>query len=229
MPDDHPLPAVLDRLDAVVVEDQVRLVVHAVQALDDGLLQLVDDVGALAGDGVDAVDALVVDLDLEVLGPAAVAAQPRSDRSRSRHGEPFYAPPRAPPARRCAGRLRGARRVRRRAVGHRAGARGRRGLRAGDRGQGLPAAVRRRCWRRSWSRRSRRRGCRARSRCKQGLGEVEAPTLTIGAIEVNGDEATAEVRSLGAGRAALAGHAAARARRRLLADRVVEVSSRCAL
>ena len=60
---------------------EVRLVVHAVQALHDGLLQLVDDVGALAGDRVDAVDALVVDLDLEVLGPAAVAAQPGSDRS----------------------------------------------------------------------------------------------------------------------------------------------------
>jgi hypothetical protein len=74
--DDHPLPAVLDRLDAVVVEDQVRLVVHAVQALDDGLLQFVHDVGALAGDGIDAMDALVMHLDFEVLGPAAVAAQP---------------------------------------------------------------------------------------------------------------------------------------------------------
>jgi hypothetical protein len=48
---DHPLPAVLDRLDAAVVERQVRLVVHAVQALHDGLLDLVDDLRALARDG----------------------------------------------------------------------------------------------------------------------------------------------------------------------------------
>src|SRR4051812_26418541 len=53
-PGDHPLPAVLDRLDAAVVEREVRLVVHAVEALDDGLLQLVDDLGALAGHGIDA-------------------------------------------------------------------------------------------------------------------------------------------------------------------------------
>ena len=73
---DHPLPAVLDGLDAAVGERQVRLVVHALQALHDGLLDLVDDLGALAGLRVDPVDALVVDLDLEVLRPAAVAAQP---------------------------------------------------------------------------------------------------------------------------------------------------------
>ena len=75
---DHPLPAVLDRLDAAVAEAEVRLVVHAVQALHDGLLELVDDLGALAGVGVDLVDALVVDLHLEVRRPAAVAAQPGS-------------------------------------------------------------------------------------------------------------------------------------------------------
>ena len=45
---DHPLPAVLDRLDAAVVEAEVRLVVHAVQALHDRLLDLVDDLAALA-------------------------------------------------------------------------------------------------------------------------------------------------------------------------------------
>jgi hypothetical protein len=54
----------------------VRLVVHALEALHDRLLDLVDDLGALASDGVDLVDPLVVDLDLEVLGPAAVAAKP---------------------------------------------------------------------------------------------------------------------------------------------------------
>src|SRR5665213_2666773 len=44
--------------------------------LYDRLLDLVDDVGAFAGDGVDLVDALVVHLHLEVAGPAAVTAQP---------------------------------------------------------------------------------------------------------------------------------------------------------
>jgi hypothetical protein len=34
---------------------------------------------------------------------------------------------------------------------------------------------------------------------RQGLGEVKAPTLTIGRITVNGDNATAEVRSTAAG------------------------------
>ena len=74
VPGDHPFPAVFDRLDAAVVEAEVRLVVHALQALHDRLLQLVHDFGALARVGVDLVDALVVDLDLEVPRPAAVAA-----------------------------------------------------------------------------------------------------------------------------------------------------------
>jgi hypothetical protein len=34
---------------------------------------------------------------------------------------------------------------------------------------------------------------------QQGLGEVEAPTITIGRIEVRGDNATADVRSAAAG------------------------------
>ena len=34
---------------------------------------------------------------------------------------------------------------------------------------------------------------------QQGLGEVEAPTLTIGRIDVSGDRATADVRSAAAG------------------------------
>ena len=42
---DHPLPAVLDRDDAVVLEGQVGLVVHAVEALDDRFLHLVDAFG----------------------------------------------------------------------------------------------------------------------------------------------------------------------------------------
>jgi hypothetical protein len=36
---------------------------------------------------------------------------------------------------------------------------------------------------------------------KQGLGEVKAPKLTIGEIEVKGDAATADVRSTAAGEA----------------------------
>ncbi|HET6550470.1 MAG TPA: nuclear transport factor 2 family protein, partial [Solirubrobacter sp.] len=34
---------------------------------------------------------------------------------------------------------------------------------------------------------------------KQGLGDVESPTLTVGKIEVRGNAATAEVRSAAAG------------------------------
>jgi hypothetical protein len=64
---DHPLPAVLDRLDAAVVEAQVRLVVHALQALHHRLLHLVHYLAALAAGRIDAVDSLVVDLNLEVL------------------------------------------------------------------------------------------------------------------------------------------------------------------
>src|SRR4051794_21044527 len=83
-PDDHPLPAVVDGLDArdtaavllVEGEVQVRLVVQAVQALDDCLLHLLNGLDRLAGLGVDLEDALVMDLNLEVLRPAAVAAQP---------------------------------------------------------------------------------------------------------------------------------------------------------
>ena len=76
VPGDHPLPAILDRLDAPVVEAEVRLIVHALEALHDRLLHLVDHVRALARLGIDPVDALVVELDLEILGPAAVAAKP---------------------------------------------------------------------------------------------------------------------------------------------------------
>ena len=36
---------------------------------------------------------------------------------------------------------------------------------------------------------------------KQGLGDVKAPTLTIGAIKVDGDDATAQVNSTAAGQA----------------------------
>ena len=88
---DHPLPAVLDRLDAAVVEPQVRLVVHAVQALHDGLLELVDDLGALARVGVDLVDALVVDLHLEVRSTSSGS---------SAASEPIVRGSRTPPCRR---------------------------------------------------------------------------------------------------------------------------------
>ena len=73
---DHPLPAVLDRDDEVLLDREMGLVVHAVEALDDGLLDLLDPLGGLAGLGVDADDRVVVDLRLEARRPAAVAAQP---------------------------------------------------------------------------------------------------------------------------------------------------------
>src|SRR5919204_356716 len=77
----HPLPAVLDGLDpadasAVLLvegEVQVRLVVQAVEALDDGLLHLLYGLDGLPGLRVDLQHAFVVDLDLQVLRPAAVA------------------------------------------------------------------------------------------------------------------------------------------------------------
>jgi hypothetical protein len=59
----------------------MRLVVHAVEALDDRLLDLLDWLDGFRGVGVDLEDALVVHLDLEVLRPAAIAAQPARARS----------------------------------------------------------------------------------------------------------------------------------------------------
>src|SRR4051794_6786478 len=89
---DHPLPAVLDGFDAPVGEPEVRLVVHAVQALHHRLLQLVDDIGALARLGVDLVDPLVVHLHLEVRRPAAVAPQPGLDARDVRHPSEHMVP-----------------------------------------------------------------------------------------------------------------------------------------
>jgi hypothetical protein len=56
------------------------LIVHALQALHDGLLHLVDHFSALATLRFDPVDPLVVDLDLQVLRPAPIAAQPTLNR-----------------------------------------------------------------------------------------------------------------------------------------------------
>src|SRR5262249_30474573 len=75
-PGDHPFPAVLDRDHPVELEGEVGLVVHAVEALDDRFLHLVEAFLGDPGLGVDAADRVVVELDLEVLRPAAVAAQP---------------------------------------------------------------------------------------------------------------------------------------------------------
>jgi hypothetical protein len=49
------------------MEAEMRLIVHALQALHDGLLHLIHDLAALARLRVDAMDAFVVDLDLEIL------------------------------------------------------------------------------------------------------------------------------------------------------------------
>ncbi len=72
----HALPAILNRHDAPFVDGQVRLVVHAVEALHDGLLDLVNALGRLAGLRVDAQQRVIVDLSFQSLGPAAVAAKP---------------------------------------------------------------------------------------------------------------------------------------------------------
>ena len=76
LPRDHALPSLLDRDDAAVGDRQVRLIVHAVEALDDGLLDLLDAVGGLAALGIDLEDRVVVDLGFEALRPAAIAPQP---------------------------------------------------------------------------------------------------------------------------------------------------------
>ena len=69
----------------------------------------------------------------------------------------------------------------------------RRGLRAGDRGQGLPAALRR-LLAPKLVQEVEQAGLPCEVALKQGLGDVQAPTLTIGAIKVDGDTATAEVQ-----------------------------------
>jgi hypothetical protein len=73
---DHPLPPVLDGNHPPVGNSQVRLVVHAVQALHHRLLDLLDAVGRLARLGLDLEDRVVMDLGFEALRPAAVAPQP---------------------------------------------------------------------------------------------------------------------------------------------------------
>src|ERR1700761_2209489 len=60
----------------IVLEGEMGLVVHAVEALDDRFLDLVDAFRQGAGLGVDAPDRVVVDLDLQVLRPAPIAPQP---------------------------------------------------------------------------------------------------------------------------------------------------------
>ena len=55
----------------------------------------------------------------------------------------------------------------------------------------------------------RRSACRARPRCAQGLGAVRDPHLTIGRVQVDGDSASAEIRTSAAGEAAVQGHAEA--------------------
>jgi hypothetical protein len=75
----------LDRFDAPVVEPEMGLVVHAFHALDRGLLHLVDDLAALASVGVDPMCPLVVHLQFEVLGAAAVTAKPAPYRGGAVH------------------------------------------------------------------------------------------------------------------------------------------------
>jgi hypothetical protein len=60
------------------------LVVHAVHALDRGLLHLVDDLAALASVHVDPAYRLVVHLQFEVLRPVAVCRGSRVGRGARR-------------------------------------------------------------------------------------------------------------------------------------------------
>ena len=61
-------------------------------ALDHSLLDLVDDLAALAGVRVDPVYPLVVHLQLEVLGPAAVAAKPAPNLGGALHHDDSIGP-----------------------------------------------------------------------------------------------------------------------------------------
>jgi hypothetical protein len=54
----------------------MRLVVHAIEALHDRLLDLVDAVGRFTGVVIDAKDRVVVDLRFESLRPAAITTEP---------------------------------------------------------------------------------------------------------------------------------------------------------
>ena len=73
-------------------EREVGLVVQAVEALDDRLLDLLDRLDGVAGLGVDLEHSFVMDLDFEVLGPAAVAPQPARERVDRVSGGSFHHP-----------------------------------------------------------------------------------------------------------------------------------------
>ena len=60
---------------------------------------------------------------------------------------------------------------------------------------------------------------------RQGLGDVQAPTLTIGSDQGRRRQGHRGGQQRRAGPAAVAGHVAAGARRRLLADRVIALST----
>ena len=64
---------------------------HALEALNDGLLKLIDYLGALAAARVDLVDPFVVNLNLKVGRPAPVTAQPGICLNGGFHESSFYA------------------------------------------------------------------------------------------------------------------------------------------
>ena len=207
---DHALPAVLDRLDAAVVEREVRLVVHAVEALDDGLLKLVDHLGPLTGNRVDAVDALVVNLYFELLGPAAITAQPGPDRPCQ---NPPYASIRRPAPVRylapatCLLLLAGCgdagptpEEQARSAVTEFGRATVAKDYRALCDRILAPALVEQ----------VSSIGLPCQVALKQGLGSVRDPRLTIGRVQVDGEKASVEVRTAASPRDAVEGHAEAR-------------------
>ena len=175
------------------------LVVHAVEALDDGLLQLVDHLGPLAGHRDDPVDALEMNLYLEPLGPAATTAQPGPDRRLLQWGRhrSIYVPvgavplPRRPRRRYPRAAATGGRPPSSRRLGMMVSDFGRAQRPEGNyktrcdlilapeagRGRDLGRAVRA------------RRGAQARAR-----GMSMMLRLTIGNARIDGDNATAEIR-----------------------------------
>ena len=74
----------------------MRLIVHALEALNYCLLKFVNHLGALACGRVDLVDSFVMDLNLEVGRPAPITAQPGICLNGRFHESSFYAARLAP-------------------------------------------------------------------------------------------------------------------------------------
>ena len=147
-----------------------------------------------------SVDALVMNLYFELLGPAAITAQPGPDRRsfRTLHTSPFYAPPRALPG--SGARAGGSRGLRRPGADPRA---------AGpDDGGDFGRATADKDYKTLCDRILAPKlvedvtsvGLSCEAALKRGLGNVREPRLTIGSVRIDGDNATAEIRTSASGR-----------------------------